>query len=90
MSKKSTTWRDELRSEMAEQGESFDDVEACTLSPEQLDAEFDDGFGGTQGEPFTVWTRNRVYFPVCYDGAEWVGSVARNPDGKPTQHVGGG
>ena len=27
-------------------------------------------------------------FPA--DGAEWVGSVSRNPDGKPTEHQGGG
>jgi hypothetical protein len=31
-----------------------------------------------------------VYFPACYDGAEWVGSVSRNPDGKATRHQGGG
>ena len=44
---------------------------------------------GSEGKPFTIWTANTVYFPVVYDGAEWVGSVSRNPDGKPTDHQGG-
>lgn len=31
-----------------------------------------------------------VYFPLCYDGSEWVGSVSRNPNGVSTMHLGGG
>lgn len=75
---------------MVEHGEEWDDIESITLTPEQLDREFDDGYGGTEGEPFTVWTKDRVYFPIGYDGAKWCGSVARNPDGKATNHQGGG
>ena len=56
---------------------------------EELLKEFDGGFGCSEGEPFTLWTTNRVYFPVVYDGAEWCASVSRNPDGKPTYHIGG-
>jgi len=50
----------------------------------------DQGDGGTEGAPFTLWTAKAVYFPVQYDGAEWVGSASRHPDGVPTQHQGGG
>lgn len=30
--------------------------------------------------------KKSVYFPLCYDGSEWVGRVTRNPDGKATDH----
>lgn len=56
-----------------------------------LAREFDSGFGGEEGYGFTLWTSARVYFPVCYDGAESVASVPRNPANPPayTRHVGG-
>ena len=85
-----TNWKELIEYEMKEKGETFEDVVECTLTEEQLVKQFDSGYGGTEGEPFTVWTTNRVYIPICYDGAEWVGSVSRNPDGKPTRHFGGG
>jgi len=75
---------------LEEYGESFADIESNTMTDEDMDTEFDDGYGGEEGCPFTVWTKSRVYFPACYDGAEWIASVARNPNGKPTGHVGGG
>jgi hypothetical protein len=31
------------------------------------------------GKPFLLWTNDRVYFLVIYDGKEWAGSVPRNP-----------
>jgi len=85
-----TTWRELITLEMEEQGEIWADVVHCTLPDIGLDAEFDDGYGGEQGKPFTMWTANRVYFPATYDGSEWVASVARNPCDEVTQHVGGG
>ena len=84
------TWRFLLTNAMAEHGESLSDIVANTMSEKEMDKEFYGGFGGTEGCPFTVWTKNRVYFPVVYDGSEWVDSVSRNPDGKPTNHMGGG
>lgn len=84
-----TNWKEMIEFEMKGHQETFEDVVECTLSEEQLVKNFDCGYGGTEGEPFTVWTANRVYFPICYDGAEWVESVSRNPDGKPTPHFGG-
>jgi len=85
-----TTWDALISAEMDKHSETWADVEACTLSRDQLFKSFDAGFGGTCGEPFTLWTDCRVYFPVQYDGAEWVGSAPRNPNGIPTPHVGGG
>ena len=85
-----TNWKEMIEFEMKRHQETFENVVECTLSEEQLVKNFDGGYGGTEGEPFTVWTANRVYFPICYDGAEWVESVSRNPDGNPTRHFGGG
>jgi hypothetical protein len=69
--------------------ESFEDIESSTLSEQQLDSEFDNGYGGSNGCAFTVWTKNYVYFPAVYDGAEWVDCVSRNPNGVATLHIGG-
>lgn len=85
-----TSWRKLIIEAMERYNESWQDVVSHTFRDDSLIREFDDGFGGTEGVPFTVWTRNRVYFPVCYDGSEWVESVSRNPDGNPTYHLGGG
>jgi len=84
-----TNWKELIQHEMKMQGETFEDVVECTLNDEELVVKFDDGYGCSEGAPFTLWTTNRVYFPVVYDGAEWVGSVSRNPDGKATRHLGG-
>ena len=85
-----TNWKKLISEEMANRGESFDDVESNTLTDDEMLIQFNNGYGSTEGKPFTVWTKNTVYFPICYDGSEWVGSVSRNPDGKPTDHQGGG
>ena len=83
-----TTWRKELEDAFKITGDSFIGL-SITLSPGELDAEFDDDYGGTEGKPFTAWSKQYVYFPACYDGSEWVSWVSRNPDGRPTSHVGG-
>jgi hypothetical protein len=85
-----STWRKEIQEALEENGEGWGDIESITLNEYELDIVFDSGYGGTEGKPFTVWTKNRVYFPAVYDGAEWVAFVSRNPDDKPTEHVGGG
>lgn len=86
----STTWYRLLWKELRDRGETMEDIVSTTLTDAQMHAEFDCGYGGTEGVRFTAWTKNRVYFPACYDGAEWVASVSRNPDGQPTEHIGGG
>ena len=52
--------------------------------------EFDSGYGGVEGIAFMLWTGSYVYFPIMYDGAEWVESVPRNPtDDVKLGHFGG-
>lgn len=83
-----TTWRELITAEMLRCCETWDDVERWTPSTD-IDRLFYAGFGGHRGQPFTLWTANRVYFPVVYDGAEWVGSVPRDPCDEATEHQGG-
>ena len=85
-----SNWKEMLHEAMAERGETLADLEANTLTEADMVKEFNSGYGRTKGDPFTAWTAKSVYFPICYDGAEWVGSVSRHPDGKPTDHQGGG
>ena len=98
-----TTWRELITKEMDVRGDSWINVVSVALpdKPHQiytgssqwitphLDAEFSNGYGSHEGCSFTVWTNHYVYFPAVYDGLEWVASVSRNPDGVPTEHVGG-
>lgn len=85
-----TSWKELFEDKFKDIGDSWENVESSTLTEEQLNRSFDSGYGIEEGDPFTVWTKNYVYFPVCYDGSEWIGCVARNPDNKPTTHQGGG
>jgi hypothetical protein len=78
-----TTWREEL----AEAGVT--EWEAVAPNEEALDVEFYPGFGGSEGPEILVWTKDRVYFPVVYDGSEWLGSAPRNPTKEGQKHVGG-
>lgn len=86
---KDTTWRKCITVEMAERGDSFDNMVSVAPADVDLDKEFDPGYGSANGAPFTLWTKTRVYFPVVYDGAEWVSSVPRDPCDVATEHVGG-
>ena len=84
-----TTWRKEILKEM-EQNEDLDiNNYVCTLTEEELDIEFDAGYGDPNGSPFTLWTTWWVYFPISYDGWEYSGSVSRNPIKIQTKHQGG-
>ena len=86
---KRTTWKKLIGLELAKRGESFADIVAITLTLDEQLQEFDSGYGSVAGKAFTAWTHTRVYFPTAYDGAEWVRSVSRSPDGWPTPHIGG-
>jgi hypothetical protein len=57
---------------------------------EEVQKEFDSGYGGTESAYFTIWTKNSVLFPVCYDGAEWLEFVPRSPCDIAKEHAGGG
>lgn len=86
------TWRERITAVMAKHDETWADVIGMAVPfPGDLDKPFEANYGSTKGEPFTVWTEERIYFPACYDGMEWVESVPRKPDSKkPTRHIGGG
>jgi hypothetical protein len=85
-----TSWRKLIEIALNNNKESWDDViSICPEKQEWLDYLFDDDYGSIEGNSFTLWTKKSVYFPVCYDGSEWVGKVSRNPDGKATNHMGG-
>lgn len=84
-----TTWRRALERCMHRHGEQLSDIVSNTMTAAEMDTEFNDDYGGSEGCPFTVWTQYRVYFPAVYDGAEWVTSVPRSPNGERTEHVGG-
>lgn len=53
-----------------------------------LDQEFGDRSGSPEDHHFTLWTRDRVYFPAEYAGDMWVASVPRHPCGEVAAHVG--
>lgn len=81
-------WRKGIAKCMEKHGETWKDVISCTATDDELNKAFNPGYGMPKGVPFTVWTEDRVYFPACYDGSEWVESVARHPDGHATRHIG--
>lgn len=84
------TWKMLIQREMDAHGESWAEVCGHTFREGQLDTEFYDGYGSTNGCPFTLWTTHRVYFPIKYDGAEWCGSAPRNPCDEASKHQGCG
>lgn len=84
-----TTWRKCLESAAETNGEKFEDL-IITIDDGELDREFDDGYGREEGAPFTAWSERLVYFPICYDGSEWIGCAPRNPCDIKLRHQGGG
>ena len=64
-------------------------VEAYAPNETAFDVEFDAGWGSTDGPPVLAWTERHVYFPVCYDGSEWISSAPRNPQPEGQWHAGG-
>ena len=83
-----TRWAKKLKEEFEARGDDYSKM-VTTLSEEELNREFYDGFGLIEGSEFTAWGEKYVYFPVVYDGAEKVGSAPRNPCDEATGHVGG-
>lgn len=83
-----TTWRN-LIVEALHEDDKFKDLLHVEIEDGGLDKVFDSGFGGTEGVPFTAWSKNWVYFPIQYDGAEWVGKAPRNPCPIRLEHQGG-
>jgi len=70
--------------------DNFEDkIIACTLTEDELNIRFNSGFGGSEGACFTAWSKEYVYFPVVYDGSEWIDRVHRNPCDIAKNHCGG-
>lgn len=84
-----TTWLEEFNSVFGKAGDTWEDLET-TFEDGEAWEEFDPDFGHVQGKSFTAWSKDWVYFPVKYDGAEWIERVPRNPCDIKTNHVGGG
>ena len=95
--KDNTTWRQDIEAEAKNHGDPMANFVVVTCKVNyyddgpagNIDMKFDHGYGGNDGCAFTAWTDERVYFPVVYDGSEWVGSVPRNPCDVATEHMGG-
>lgn len=77
-----TTWRKELPDDIGP-------IVAVAPDEAVLDVEFDPGYGGSEGPEVLIWTETHVYFPVVYDGSEWLDSAPRNPQAEGQGHVGG-
>lgn len=81
-----TTWREQL--------DAVRESDAIIARAPDVDAvwdrEFDDHYGGAEGEAVLAWSETRVYFPVTYDGSEWLDHAPRNPQPGGQYHVGGG
>jgi len=79
-SPKKITWEKLVKEAMALHNETMDDVVSMNCNPKQLRKRFYEGYGEEHdASGFTLWTKNRVYFPVCCEGYEYVGSAQRNP-----------
>lgn len=83
-----TNWYMHLQRAANKRGEKIEEL-VHTMTDKELHEKFDDGFGSASGCAFTAWGKNWVYFPIVYDGAEWVGSAPRNPCGTKLKHQGG-
>ena len=83
------TWRKKIEDEMIIHNDNFENLEYnISERSNWLDIEFNDSYGSVEGFSFTLWTKDRVYFPVQYDGSEWCKSVPRNPCEEITGHIG--
>jgi len=51
-------WKDMITERMLENGDRWENVEDTTLDAQELAKEFDDGYGGTEGAEFTLWTKH--------------------------------
>lgn len=82
-----TTWR-QLFDDARRDASDTSPIVQVAPNEAVLDVEFDNDFGLSEGPAVLVWTEDRVYFPVVYDGLEWLGSAPRNPTAEGQGHVG--
>lgn len=64
-----TTWRKEIFKVMEQNEDKDINNYVCTITEEELDIEFDAGYGDPNGLHSTLWTTWWVYFSQQYDGS---------------------
>lgn len=79
-----TTWRKLITAEMEAHKDSWDNYVNSTF-PNPFGWDLDRPVSA----PFTLWTKDRVYFSVYHDGEEWAESVPRNPCNEAPSYIGG-
>ena len=87
-----TTWNKVLAELLAEServGEPDVIIAKAPADEKVWDQEFSDGYGTSEGAPVLAWSEEWVYFPVVYDGAEWLERAPRHPRATGQDHVGG-
>ena len=79
--RKRTTYRMLIEDELHKHGETWDDVEFCTMPERRMNKLRQLSRHSCDGVPFNLWTKTRVYFPVLSDemGIVHIESVPRNP-----------
>ena len=86
-------WRTLILEAMKDNEDAWENVEHTQVGDVDatwLDKPFHDGYGGTNGASFLVYTHDWIYFAGCYDGSEWVDSIPRNPNPSYIpEHIGG-
>ena len=88
MAEEEETWGKMLKESFESNKEDYSKM-ITTLNNDELNKAFDTGYGGSEGSPFTAWGEKYVYFPIVYDGSEWVGYAPRNPCDIKMGHQGG-
>ena len=83
------TWKELFQDAFVQTKDKWDDLKTTFKNGEE-NTDFNPGYGRENGCHFTAWSKDYVYFPICYDGSEWVGHVARNPCDIKHEHQGGG
>ena len=81
------SWKEAIEIEMEVHADSWNNVESTVVRMVATLQHHSIHLLGYVWEAVCVWTRDRVYFPLTYNGMEAVGSVSRNPDQKPVVHL---
>lgn len=83
-----TTWRQQLEIARDDNGDTTPIIAYAPANSAIWDKEFDNGYGSPEGSNVLAWSETHVYFPVVYDGAEWIESAPRDPQEFGQPHVG--
>jgi len=72
-----------LEVEMIKYNETWNDVEASTISNDNLNLEARENYYSIS--IFNIWTKNRIYFSTTYDDMPGIDSISRNPTEIPRE-----